>query len=63
MTEAATELHVHYNTIRKMMKTGRLQGTRLGRSIFITENQIREVLNANNPAIADVEKRPVNCLG
>jgi excisionase family DNA binding protein len=42
--EVAQALRVTPQTIRAWIKTGRLRSQRIGRPIFITENNLREFL-------------------
>jgi excisionase family DNA binding protein len=46
--EVAEALRVTPQTIRAWIKTGRLKAKRIGRPILITENNLREFLQANN---------------
>ena len=46
--ETAAALRVTPQTIRAWIKTGRLQSQRIGRPILITENNLREFLQATN---------------
>ncbi len=43
--EAAEELRVTPQTVRKYIKTGRLRGQRIGRPIYITEKDLKDFLN------------------
>lgn len=45
--EVAQALQVTPQTIRAYLKQGRLKGTRIGRPILITENNLREFLQAS----------------
>ena len=46
--ETAEALGVTAQTIRAYLKQGRLKGIRIGRPILITENNLREFLQATN---------------
>jgi excisionase family DNA binding protein len=46
--ETATALRVTPQTIRAWIKQGKLKGQRIGRPILITENNLREFLQATN---------------
>jgi len=46
--EAAKALNVTPQTIRAWIKKGRLKGQRIGRPILITENNLKEFLQATN---------------
>ena len=46
--ETAAALWVTPQPIRAWIKTGRLQSQRIGRPILITENNLREFLQATN---------------
>ena len=46
--ETAQALNVTAQTVRAYLKQGRLKGTRIGRPILITENNLREFLQATN---------------
>jgi excisionase family DNA binding protein len=46
--ETAEALGVTAQTIRAYLKQGRLKGIRIGRPILITENNIKEFLQATN---------------
>jgi excisionase family DNA binding protein len=42
--EAAEELGVSNNTVRNYLRSGKLNGTRIGRPIFITDKDIRKLV-------------------
>jgi len=42
--ETAKALSVTAQTVRAYLKQGRLKGTRIGRPIYITENNLKEFL-------------------
>jgi excisionase family DNA binding protein len=46
--ETAQALRVTPQTIRAWIKQGKLKGQRIGRPILITENNLREFLQATN---------------
>ena len=46
--ETAEALKVTPQTIRAWIKQGRLKGQRIGRPILITENNLKEFLQATN---------------
>ncbi len=46
--ETATALRVTPQTIRAWIKQGKLKGQRIGRPILITENNLKEFLQATN---------------
>jgi excisionase family DNA binding protein len=46
--ETAQALQVTPQTVRAYIKKGRLQSQRIGRPILITENNLREFLQATN---------------
>lgn len=46
--ETAQALRVTPQTIRAWIKQGRLKGQRIGRPILITENNLKEFLQATN---------------
>ena len=46
--EAAQALRVTPQTVRAYIKQGRLKGQRIGRPILITENNLKEFLQATN---------------
>jgi excisionase family DNA binding protein len=46
--EAAQALRVTPQTIRAWIKQGKLKGQRIGRPILITENNLKEFLQATN---------------
>ena len=46
--ETAKALRVTPQTIRAWIKQGKLKGQRIGRPILITENNLREFLQATN---------------
>lgn len=46
--EAAEALQVTPQTVRAYIKRGRLRGRRVGRPILITENNLKEFLQATN---------------
>jgi len=46
--ETAEALNVTPQTIRAWIKQGRLKGQRIGRPILITENNLKEFLQATN---------------
>lgn len=46
--EAAEVLNVTPQTIRAYIKQGKLKGQRIGRPILITENNLKEFLQATN---------------
>lgn len=43
--EAAELLHVSEHTVRKYVHNGRLRGQKVGRSIYVTEETLKEFLN------------------
>jgi len=45
--ETAKAFRCHHNTIRRYLRTGELQGHRIGRSIYITEEQIKDFKQRN----------------
>lgn len=45
--EIAEALNVTPQTVRAYIKRGKLKGQRIGRPILITENNLREFLQAN----------------
>jgi excisionase family DNA binding protein len=45
--ETAEALRVTPQTVRAYIKRGKLKGQRIGRPILITENNLREFLQAN----------------
>lgn len=45
LLEVARELAVTVQTLRRYIKTGRLRAQRVGRSILISEQDLREFLN------------------
>lgn len=51
--EAAKALNVTSQTIRAYLKQGRLQGTRVGRPILITEKNLREFLETPRGATSE----------
>ena len=46
--EIAEALNVTPQTVRAYIKQGKLKGQRIGRPILITENNLREFLQATN---------------
>ncbi len=46
--ETAEALNVTPQTVRAYIKQGKLKGQRIGRPILITENNLREFLQATN---------------
>lgn len=46
--ETAQALNVTPQTVRAYIKQGKLKGKRVGRPILITENNLREFLQATN---------------
>ncbi len=46
--EAAEALNVTPQTVRAYIKQGKLKGKRVGRPILITENNLKEFLQATN---------------
>jgi excisionase family DNA binding protein len=46
--ETAEALNVTPQTVRAYIKQGRLKGQRIGRPILITENNLKEFLQATN---------------
>lgn len=42
--ETAEELGVSNNTVRNYLRSGKLNGTRIGRPIFITDKDIRKLV-------------------
>lgn len=46
--ETAEVLNVTPQTVRAYIKQGKLKGQRIGRPILITENNLREFLQATN---------------
>jgi len=46
--ETAEALNVTPQTVRAYIKQGKLKGKRVGRPILITENNLREFLQATN---------------
>ena len=46
--ETAQVLQVTPQTIRSYIKQGRLKGQRIGKPILVTENNLKEFLQANN---------------
>ena len=46
--EAAQSLQVTAQTIRAWIKQGKIKSQRIGRPILITENNLREFIQANN---------------
>ena len=46
--ETAEALRVTPQTVRAYIKQGRLKGQRIGRPILITENNLKEFLQATN---------------
>lgn len=42
--EAAEELGVSNNTVRNYLRSGKLNGTRIGRPIFITDKDIKKMV-------------------
>jgi excisionase family DNA binding protein len=48
ISETAQALRVTPQTIRAWIKQGKLKGQRIGRPILITENNLKEFLQATN---------------
>lgn len=45
--DIATAMDVTDRTVRRYIKDGHLQAKKIGRNIFITEEALREFINAN----------------
>ena len=45
LKEAADEMGVSYATIRNYRKDGKIKGTRIGRSVMISEDELRRFVN------------------
>jgi excisionase family DNA binding protein len=43
--ETAKALHVTPQTVRRLIRKGKLKGQRIGRPILISENSLRQFLN------------------
>lgn len=47
LQEVADILGVHYQTIRNLIKNGKIKATRIGRNYMITEQNLQKYINSD----------------
>lgn len=57
--EAAAKLKVEATTVRRMLKTGRLRGRKLGKAWRIPESELRRVVEVEAPGVSPPSATPL----